>query len=204
METSSRKKHLIHTAIKIIDELGFQGLTTKELSLRENISEAAIYRHFRSKNEIIQGVLNYHRSIFEKIREESREVEEKSGTLAALDKLMESYLDIYESHPALTAILNSYEALSKNSEFAGFIETVMHIRLSSYTQLFQRGIDRGELNGILHAESIAYILIGTMSSVTLNWRIQNYSFPLKEKVLDITEQLKRLMIAEPNTSLDSL
>lgn len=202
MESSNRKEHLIRTAITIIDELGFQGLTTKELSLRENISEAAIYRHFRSKNEIIQGVLDYHRSIFEKIRDESKEIGEKYGALAALDKLMESYLDIYESHPALTAILNSYETLSKNSEFTGFVETVMHIRLSSYTQLFQKGIDRGELNGILHAESIAYILIGTMSSVTLNWRIQNHSFPLKEKVMAITEQLKRLMIAEPNLQSD--
>ena len=44
-----RKEQLILTAIEIIDEIGIQRLTTREIAKRQQISEATIFRHFKIK-----------------------------------------------------------------------------------------------------------------------------------------------------------
>ncbi|MDD4730008.1 MAG: NAD(+)--rifampin ADP-ribosyltransferase [Dysgonamonadaceae bacterium] len=54
-----RKERLIRTAIEIVDEIGIQGLTTKEIAKRQDVSEATLFRHFASKNELLKAVLDY-------------------------------------------------------------------------------------------------------------------------------------------------
>ncbi|MDP4091416.1 MAG: TetR/AcrR family transcriptional regulator, partial [Bacillota bacterium] len=48
-----RKERVTLTAIDILNELGFQGLSTKEICKRQEISEGTRYEHFKNKNEDI-------------------------------------------------------------------------------------------------------------------------------------------------------
>ena len=56
---SERQIEIIEAATKRIDEHGIQDLTIKTLAADLNLSEAALYRHFKSKNEILLGLLTY-------------------------------------------------------------------------------------------------------------------------------------------------
>jgi AcrR family transcriptional regulator len=56
-----RKEYLVLTAIDIIDELGIQGLTTREIAKRQNVSEATIFRHYKNKNDLLLAVLDYYK-----------------------------------------------------------------------------------------------------------------------------------------------
>ena len=53
-----RKDRIILTAIEIINELGIQGLSTREIARRQEISEGTLFRHYKSKNDIILAVLD--------------------------------------------------------------------------------------------------------------------------------------------------
>jgi TetR/AcrR family fatty acid metabolism transcriptional regulator len=56
---TERQIQIIEAATKRIDEHGIQDLTIKTLAADLNLSEAALYRHFKSKNEILLGLLTY-------------------------------------------------------------------------------------------------------------------------------------------------
>ena len=192
MDSETRKECLILTAIEIIDDLGYQGLTTKELSKRQNITEAAMYKHFKNKNELINHVLDYYNNFFNKIYE-SKEIENMTA-LEAVEFYISKSLEFYEKHPAMTAILNSYETFRHEEKLSNSVSKYCKVRLAFLTKLFQKGIDNHELNGMLSAESLAYITIGTMTSVSLHWRMQNYEFSLTDKINLITNQMKAKII----------
>jgi AcrR family transcriptional regulator len=51
-----RRERIILTAIDIINELGIQGLSIREVAKREAIATSSIFSHFKSKNELILAV----------------------------------------------------------------------------------------------------------------------------------------------------
>ena len=50
----SRKDRIIASAIEIISESGLSALTTKNLALKENMSEALMYKYFGGIDEVLR------------------------------------------------------------------------------------------------------------------------------------------------------
>ena len=57
-EISNRQLEIIEVSGKILIEKGIKGLTTKTVASEMNFSESAIYRHFKSKEEILVALLS--------------------------------------------------------------------------------------------------------------------------------------------------
>ncbi len=49
MELTERQKDIIMAGIAIIANQGYEKLTTKNLATKMGVTEAALYRHFKSK-----------------------------------------------------------------------------------------------------------------------------------------------------------
>ena len=56
---SKRQLEIIDTAIKLIGDGGIQALTIKNLSTEIGVAESALYRHFKSKTEVLSTVLDF-------------------------------------------------------------------------------------------------------------------------------------------------
>ena len=192
MDSIARKKLLILTAIEIIDDLGYQGLTIHEIAKRENITDAAIYKHFIDKNDLIKSVLDYYNDFFTNIIQ-SIEFENITA-IEGIEKYISGFVELYENYPNMTAILNSYELFRHENDLSKYISNLFISRLTYLTKLIQKGIDHNEFSAEIKAESLAYVMVGTMMSVTLSWRMQNYSFSLTDKIQLITEQIKAKVI----------
>ena len=54
----SRKDRIIASAIEIISESGLSALTTKNLALKENMSEALMYKYFGGIDEVLVEVVD--------------------------------------------------------------------------------------------------------------------------------------------------
>lgn len=78
MSLTKRQQEIIWSAVHLIDENGIQGLTIKNLSARIGFTEAAIYRHFKSKGEILSAIINIFREQVSKI------IVDKNSTLSNL------------------------------------------------------------------------------------------------------------------------
>ena len=53
----TRKEKIIINAIDILDEGGINGLTMKEIANQQGITEPAVYRQFKNKQEIVLTIL---------------------------------------------------------------------------------------------------------------------------------------------------
>jgi AcrR family transcriptional regulator len=58
MRSEDREKQILEEAVRFFAECGFEG-QTRELATRLGVSHAVIYRHFQSKEELIQRVYEH-------------------------------------------------------------------------------------------------------------------------------------------------
>jgi TetR/AcrR family transcriptional regulator len=59
MSGEGRRQQLIEVAIDLFSRRGFAGTTTKEIAATAGVTEAMIFRHFATKQDFYQAILDY-------------------------------------------------------------------------------------------------------------------------------------------------
>lgn len=183
-----RKEKVILSAIDIISELGLQGLSVKEICTRQEISEGTLYKHFRSKDEIILGVLDFYEK-FDFMRNETIKLK-KMSSKESIRYCLGLIAEYYENYPAITAIPANYQAFMHES--ATIAEKNLHVFQSHNTLIInyiKDGIISGEFKSDIDAEILSFIIIGMLRNIILVWRLENYSFSFKRKVMSALDML---------------
>lgn len=177
----SRKDRIIVSAIDIINELGLQGLSTKELATRQQVNESALYRHFKNKLEIIEEVIEYFSKFDNAIYNSAvqKDIKDKDKILLYI----KSYLEYYEGYPAITAILLSYESFSHDSIIREKITEVFTYRQNSIAQLIEDGQNKNEISKLFSANELAIIIIGYINRVILQWRMSKFKTTFKQEAM---------------------
>src|ERR1022692_248921 len=60
LPASDRRLQLVETALDFFSRKGFGGTTTKEIAAAAGVTEAIIFRHFPTKQDLYNAVLDHH------------------------------------------------------------------------------------------------------------------------------------------------
>lgn len=176
-----RKDRLIIVAIEIIDELGIQGLSTREIAKRQDVSEATLFRHFKSKNDLLIAVLDYF-SQFDADLILSTKLKGLNPK-EAITYLISSTVEYYENYPAITAILQILDVLRYEAELSDRVKSIINNRIDYLKQMIEEAQGASQIRPGTDSECLAYLISGTLREMCLIWRINGQNFPLKEKTL---------------------
>ena len=58
MSGDARREQILKTAIRLFSQYGFSGTTTKKIAEASGVSEAMVFRHFASKSDIYNAILD--------------------------------------------------------------------------------------------------------------------------------------------------
>jgi AcrR family transcriptional regulator len=75
MSSEDRRCQLMRVAIKLFSRKGFRGTTTKEIALASGVTEAMIFRHFLTKEDLYRAILD-HKASEEPVEEFLKELGE--------------------------------------------------------------------------------------------------------------------------------
>lgn len=181
------KEGLILATIEVISERGLQGLTTKEVAIRQGISESTIFKHYRSKNELILAVLDHFSQFDQAIIESLKDKELKP--IEAIIYFVDSYVTYYANYPEITAIIHAYEGLMREPELSDRIKSIFSNRTSNIRFLVEEAKRHRNLNSDVDIENLVDIIMGLERVIILKWRINNYNFSLKEQTLSALKML---------------
>jgi AcrR family transcriptional regulator len=59
MAGDERRLQILQVAVSLFSQRGFRGTTTKEISQAAGVSEAMVFRHFATKQELYSAILDY-------------------------------------------------------------------------------------------------------------------------------------------------
>ncbi|TCL65313.1 TetR family transcriptional regulator [Hydrogenispora ethanolica] len=182
-----RRETLIITAVEIIGEMGIQALSTRELAKRQGVSEGTLFRHFKSKNELLVAVLDYF-SQFDADIAASAELM-RLPPKQALRFVIKAFAIYYQNYPAITAILQAFDVLRHDPELAAKVNAILTSRNGFVRDLLTAAQGAGEIRAEIDAESLADVVNGFFHYTCLIWRLSDYSFSLQERVLSGVEMI---------------
>ncbi|SMC97856.1 TetR/AcrR family transcriptional regulator [Sporomusa malonica] len=192
-----RKESVVLTAIEIIDDLGIQGLSTKELAKRQEISEGTLFKHFKSKNEIILAVLD-HFSKFDLDIFEST-LARRAESERAIDMIrfwVDAYATYYENYPAITAVAQLYDVFNYDAVLNSKVKDIYGKRLGYLKQIIEDIQHAGEIKATIDARILVDIIIGSFRTICLTWRMEGRNFSLRDRTLSSLDVIVELLKAK--------
>ena len=161
LTASDRKKQLIDTAMRLFAEQGFDGTSTREIAEAAGVTEAIIFRHFRTKEDLYWAVLAdrvERRGRNRRIREL---LESGADLREVLISIAEILLDRSADDAAVTRLL-FYSALRNRELSDRFFETYAHEKFELLAEFLRKQIEDGHLravNPLLAARSFLGMII---------------------------------------------
>jgi AcrR family transcriptional regulator len=59
LTAEERRREIVRVAVKLFSQRGFRGTTTKEIAHAAGVSEAIIFRHFATKEELYRAIIDH-------------------------------------------------------------------------------------------------------------------------------------------------
>lgn len=178
----SRKDRIIASAIEIISESGLSALTTRNLALKENMSETLLYKYFGGINEVLIEVVEHYFRFDNGIRQTARAKEGKN--MQILRDYLEAYATYYDNYYAISTLMLQYEELLHNIDTREKLSQCITERLNFLAVLFGKAIDEQEIIDTFTPEELAANVTGVMMSHILNRRIVYHKRTFKQEFMD--------------------
>lgn len=176
-EVTERQFEIIEAAGKILTEKGVGGLTIKNLAAQMNFTESAVYRHFRSKEDIISAMLNFlYENIeirFDSIMLQYTEPEDRLR--AAID----SQFDFFSKNPHFVVAVFSDGLLEESEKINNIILKIMSFKSKFMTNIVKEGQAKMVFNEKISSEKLVHIVMGSFRLFMFKWRLDSFKFNLQ-------------------------
>lgn len=186
----NRKEKIILSTIDLINEIGIKELSIKEIAKRENVTEASLYKHFKSKEQILLEVLDYYSKYDIHIINtlNNNQKDEKENIL----EYFRLYSVYYESYPAVTSIFSSYQVMLYDEKLGAKVRQIINQKVRFMEDLIISGQKNGNISSNIEPENLICILSGSFEKVIVTWRLSNFEFSFKDKALKIINDILKL------------
>jgi len=174
---SERQIEIIEAATKRIDEHGIQDLTIKTLAADLNLSEAALYRHFKSKNEILLGLLTYFIDEMKDRLAAILSIKDQSPS-ALLKDLFNSQLKTFVAKPSVVSVIFSESIFQFNKELSDTVSSMMELMQTHIETIVKKGQADGSFSKIVGVSTTTTIIMGGMRITVLKWKLSGHKSDL--------------------------
>lgn len=189
---TERQIEIIETATKRIDEHGIQDLTIKTLAADLNLSEAALYRHFKSKNEILLGLLTY---FIEEMKERLDIIlsnKERSPSELLRD-IFNSQLKTFVEKPSVVSVIFSESIFQFNKELSDTVSTMMKLMQTHIESIVRKGQTDGTISKIVGVSTTTTIIMGGMRITVLKWKLSGHKSDLIKDGSNVLNGILKMM-----------
>jgi AcrR family transcriptional regulator len=189
MELTNRQKEIVLNTIHIISKQGIQDLTIKNISAAINVTEAAIYRHFTSKNELLMEVLNY----FEGLADHMINEVESSGKsqLEKIEMFVMQRYDLFRNNPDLAKVMFSEVMFENDHALSQKMLSIIQKHMHLISEYIEKAQTEGLIRNDIKQKQIFRMIVGSMRLLVTQWTLSDYSFPLEEEGKKLWEAVEK-------------
>ena len=157
-----KEQKILEAAIDVFSERGFSGATTSEIAKRAGIAEGTIFRYFKTKKDILRGILIQMLNlagepiIIEGVRKILLNAENKD-LREVLKAFICDRLEVLESvFPMIKVIITEalYHDDIREAFFQNIISKVFEVFTLFHRQMLERGLIRENINALTMTRGI--------------------------------------------------
>jgi len=190
--TEVRRTQIADAARKVAVKYGSEHVTVRRIADETGISEGAIYRHFKSKHDILSLMV-------ERIQEDivSGIVKGAAGKtpLGVLESALLNHMSSIEqrksvSFQVIAEIISLGDKRLNRQASEALDKYTAHI-----AELLSQGIEAGEIRKDVVPEETAILITAAVQGLVSRWALGNYSFNLEEQYLALWKSLRATIVS---------
>ena len=176
--TAVRKDQIVSAAKKLIIKHGSENLTIRAIAHEVGLSEGALYRHFKSKRDILSLLADtIETDLLGDIKVSNVGGESYSKIL---DSILRGHLSAIKQRQGISfqviAMCISFGDKKLNQRLSEIIGRY----INEIKSLLRGGVESGELRENLDLDGTALLFFGMVQGLVNIWALSNYEFNLEE------------------------
>lgn len=190
--TDKRKEEILEVSLKIIATEGVQKLTIKNITNKMQLTDSAIYKHFKSKNEIVKEleeiIKDSYEKIYNKIVNNNSSPEEKLRKL--IFELGKQYL---QNNPLINLLFSEKNTKTTNNELNNFIKNIKNENYKLIYSIIDEGQKNGEFSDEIDSDYLTSLIFGTVSNIITKWNENIEDFDLRKEITNLEKAILKLL-----------
>ena len=174
--TDIRQEQIAEAALDVVRSQGIKALNVAAVAEKVGVVPSALYRHFRSKSDIVTAVLEL---IGKRLNAHFLQVVNQDlDALEKLQLLLMQHIELIGSNNAIPRIIFSEEVIGglpeTRRQLFGIIEKV----IDNVAAIIREGQRQGTIRSDLAANNIAVSFLGMIQPAAIIWNLSNGEFDL--------------------------
>ena len=195
MDSAIRQEQIAQAALRLIGELGLRQLSVVRLARQVGLTPSAIYRHYASKEDIIDAILEQLRHKL--LGNVDAVCQETPDALERLRRLLTRHIALIQENHCLPRIIFSEDIYQNHPERKRRVYENLSAYLGQVGEIVRQGQQAGRLCSDMEPSVVAVLFLGLIQPAALLWQLSDGDFDVNRH----TEQAWRIFrtaIAHPD------
>ncbi len=191
--TEFRQQQIIEIAAKLIFKYGSEHLTVKRIATGIGISEAAIYRHFKSKKSILSFLLSYIEEtlVADILRERNSE---EVVTLDTIERTLRHHISAMDLRKGISfQVIAETVSLGDKSLNRQATKAIGHY-IAVLRELLAEGVKSRTIREDIDLDAAATLLYCMVESLVNTWALSNCEFALVDKYTSLWQIYREAIV----------
>ncbi|NOZ93842.1 MAG: TetR/AcrR family transcriptional regulator [Acidobacteria bacterium] len=167
---SPRQTEILDRTLELVRTGGLGGLTTKKIAERVGFSEAALYRHFPTKQTLVLGLMD---RLEEMLVQPARQIAAEGDlpVVQRLERIVLHHVRLIREQNSLPILLLAEASASDDPELLGRMRSIFHGYLSVLEGLIREGQTAREVASAVEPDCLALALLGAPAAMAIRHRL---------------------------------
>ncbi len=186
LSAQDRREQLLTVAVDLFSRKGFSGTTTREIATAAGVTEAIIFRHFRTKEQLYTAIIDqrYKSPGAEAWKAEMRSAMQKDDDEAVFRFLIEAIICTHKDDPKFERLM-IYAALEGNEIALLYMRHVTASVVDAIRAYILRRQRQGKLRAMTPDTALAAI-----AGMAQYYALNKYAYGLKEERISDDEAIE--------------
>lgn len=180
LRSEVRQEQIAQAALNLVASRGMSGLNMVGLAREVGLVPSAIYRHFKSKGQVLDAVLDL---VHEGLASNVREVQKSGGnTLELLRQLFMLHIRLIQVYQALPRILFSDEIYGGHPERKAKLHQVITSYLDEVAGIVRQGQQNDQIRRDISSKIVAVMFLGLIQPLVILFHLSDGGFDVNKHI----------------------
>jgi len=184
-----RKEQIVNAARKLVIEVGSENVTVRRIAEEVGFTEAAIYRHFKSKKDILYLLVeNIERSLLSDLAVRGNHDDD------VLETILMRHLSSIEMRRGISfQVIAEIISLGDGKLNSRIYDTILKY-IEKLKTILENEVAHGKLREDIDVDATAFLVFSVMQGISNVWTLSNYSFDPKARFNSVLKTLKKGLV----------
>ncbi|MCF6159428.1 MAG: TetR/AcrR family transcriptional regulator [wastewater metagenome] len=183
LNTEIRQDQIVQMALSLVASHGLKELSMARIARKVGLVPSAIYRHFKSKDEVLDAVLDYiQRRLLDNV---AIVCNETSESIDRLRRLLTYHIKLIRENQGIFRVVFSDELYSGHPERKNKVYEIITKYLGKVSEIIGQGQREGKICIDTDPITISLMFLSIIQQAAILWHVSNEKF-------DITKHTERV------------